>query len=73
VIAQIEFFAIRHGLKLDHLLWDMESARLMQLLYCEPISRGATMRYAAAIEDQHTNKKLEQLERNLEQWQSELR
>jgi len=53
--------------------WDYDVARVMQLLYCEALKNGAVMRYAKAVESTETNRKLEQLERNLEQWQSKQR
>jgi hypothetical protein len=67
----LEYFAIRHGLKLEHVLWEMDAARIMQLLYCESVKNGHQLRYAMAVEDSKTNKQFEQLERNLIEWQSE--
>lgn len=69
----MEYFALRHGIPLDVILWDMDCSRVLQLLYCESIKNGHTLNYAIAVEDEKTNKKLEQLERNLEQWLSEQR
>lgn len=43
----------------------------MQILYCEALKNGATLFYSKAVESEETTRKLQQLERNLEQWQSE--
>jgi len=62
---------MRHNVDAQKLIWEMDMARVMQLIYCDATNRGAVMRYANAIESESTNRKLEELERNLEQWQSE--
>jgi hypothetical protein len=48
----------------------MDFVRVLQLLYCESIKNGHTLRYLVTVEDKKTNDKLDQLERNLEQWLS---
>lgn len=67
----MEYFSLRHGKSSDWILWDLDFARAMQLMYCESIKNGNTMHYSLIVEDKKTNDKLDQLERNLEQWLSE--
>jgi hypothetical protein len=66
----LEYFALRHGIQIETILWEMDCARVLQLLYCESIKNGHTLRYSVTVEDKKTNDKLDQLERNLEQWLS---
>lgn len=70
-MALLEYFAIRHGIRSDVMIWDMDISRAIQLMFCDSIKNGAVMRYTNAVESESTNQKLEQLERNLKQWQSE--
>lgn len=70
-MAIIEYFAIRHNLPAEKLIWETDVSRVMQLIFCESSKNGNILRYTNSIESESTNRKLEQLERNLTEWQSE--
>ena len=51
-MALLEYFAIRHGIRSDVMIWDMDTSRAIQLMFCDSIKNGAVMRYTNAVESE---------------------